>query len=191
MLVCLEVSTPMGASQLKDIIYNACEVKIDEINFPVDLILLPISEYDVILGMNWLFTHYAQMDCHRKVEISGRARVKIAQIISAMIVKTAIARGAQGYLAFIINKPKVETQIHQVPIVSEYTYVFPQELTTIPLDREVEFYIEDSPGTAPIARTPYRMAPIELQELKTQLQKLMDVRIIRPSTSPCVGKFIV
>ncbi|KAK6151942.1 hypothetical protein DH2020_014577 [Rehmannia glutinosa] len=166
MHICLEVSTPMGTSHIIDIIYNACEVKIDEINFPADLILLPISEYDVILGMNWLSAHHAQMDS------------------LPMKARKAITKGAQGYLAFVINKPKVETQINQVPIVSEYMGVFPQELTIVPPDREVEFTIEVLPGTAPIARMPYRMATLELQELKTQLQKLMDVGFIRPSTSP-------
>jgi hypothetical protein len=39
-------------------------------------------------------------------------------------------------------------------------------------------------GTAPIAKAPYKMSPMELKELKVQLQGLLDKGYIRPSTSP-------
>ncbi|XP_039034121.1 uncharacterized protein LOC120170212, partial [Hibiscus syriacus] len=59
-------------------------------------------------------------------------------------------------------------------IVREFPDVFPAELPGLPPDREVEFQIEIMPGTAPIAMAPYRMAPKELQELKNQLQELLE-----------------
>ena len=54
----------------------------------------------------------------------------------------------------------------------------------MPLERVVVFGIELHPGTSPISMTPYRMAPIELQEIRVQLQELLDKGFIRPSTSP-------
>ena len=48
----------------------------------------------------------------------------------------------------------------------------------------VDFVIELHPGTSLISMTPHRMAPIELHELKVQLQELLDKSFIRPSTSP-------
>nr|GFC64896.1 hypothetical protein [Tanacetum cinerariifolium] len=63
--------------------------------------------------------------------------------------------------------------IHDQPIVSEFPDVFPDELTGIPPVREVEFNIELIPGTEPISKAPYRMAPVELKELKDQLQELL------------------
>nr|GFD34984.1 putative reverse transcriptase domain-containing protein [Tanacetum cinerariifolium] len=54
----------------------------------------------------------------------------------------------------------------------------------IPLVREVEFNIEFIPGAEPISKAPYRMAPIELKELKDQLQELLERGFIRPSVSP-------
>ncbi|NDK30177.1 reverse transcriptase family protein, partial [Nesterenkonia haasae] len=60
----------------------------------------------------------------------------------------------------------------------------PEELPGLPPEREIEFCIDLEPGTKPISKAPYRMAPIELQELKTQLQELLDIGFIRPSTSP-------
>nr|GFD57779.1 putative reverse transcriptase domain-containing protein [Tanacetum cinerariifolium] len=69
-------------------------------------------------------------------------------------------------------------------IVSEFPDVFPDELPGIPPVREVEFNIELTPGLEPISKAPYRMAPIELKELKDQLQELLERGFIRPSVSP-------
>ena len=62
--------------------------------------------------------------------------------------------------------------------------VFPDELPGLPPPRVVDFGIELHPGTSPISMTPHRMAPVELQELRVQLQELLDKGFIRPSTSP-------
>ena len=68
--------------------------------------------------------------------------------------------------------------------MNEFQDVFPIDLSGLPPDRDVEFTIELLPGTAPISVTPYRMAPTELRELKTQLQELLEKGYIRPSISP-------
>ena len=62
--------------------------------------------------------------------------------------------------------------------------VFPDELPGLPPQRVVDFCIELHPGTSPISMTPHRMALVELQELRVQLQELLDKRFIRPTTSP-------
>ena len=62
--------------------------------------------------------------------------------------------------------------------------VFPNEIPRLPPQRVVDFSIELYPGTSPISMTPLRMAPVELQELRVQLQELLYKRFIRPSTSP-------
>ena len=69
-------------------------------------------------------------------------------------------------------------------MVREFLDLFPAEFPGLPPEREVEFNIELLPGTSPISRAPYRMAPTELRELKAQLQDLIDKGFIRPSTSP-------
>ena len=69
-------------------------------------------------------------------------------------------------------------------VVCEYEDVFPDELPGLPLPREVDFRIELHPGTSPISMTPHRMASVELQELKVQIQELLGKGFIRPSTSP-------
>ena len=74
--------------------------------------------------------------------------------------------------------------INDIPVVCEFPHVFPEELPGLPPDRETEFTIEVTPSVAPISIPPYRMAPLELQELKKQLQELLDKGFIRPSVSP-------
>ena len=64
--------------------------------------------------------------------------------------------------------------VGDVPVVREFTDVFPEELPGIPPERQVEFRIDLVPGAAPIATAPYRLAPPEMQELSTQLQELLD-----------------
>ena len=59
--------------------------------------------------------------------------------------------------------------MEKIPIVREFPDVFPKELPGIPLEREVDLSIETVPRTAPMSRSPYRMAPAELKELKVQL----------------------
>ena len=62
--------------------------------------------------------------------------------------------------------------------------MFPKDLPSFPSHRELEFGIELLTGSAPIFKPPYRIAPVELKELKTQLQDLVDKGFIRPSISP-------
>ena len=69
-------------------------------------------------------------------------------------------------------------------VVCEYEDVFLDELSRLPPQRDVDFCIELHPGMSPISLTPHRMTTIELQELKVQLQELLDKGFIRPSTSP-------
>lgn len=68
-------------------------------------------------------------------------------------------------------------------MVRELPNVFPDDLSGLPPNREIECSIDLVPGTAPISQAPYRMAPTKLKELKTQLQELVDKGYIRPSVS--------
>ena len=64
-------------------------------------------------------------------------------------------------------------------VVYKYEDVFPDELPRLPPLRDVDFRIELHPGMSPISMTPHRMAPVELQELKVQIQELLGKSFIR------------
>ncbi|GKD36886.1 putative reverse transcriptase domain-containing protein, partial [Tanacetum coccineum] len=77
-----------------------------------------------------------------------------------------------------------EKRIEDVPIIRDFLEVFPEDLPGLPPTRQVEFQIDLVPGVAPVALSPYRLAPSEMQELSTQLQELSDKGFIRPNSSP-------
>ena len=83
-------------------------------------------------------------------------------------------KGCEAYFAFVIDSKVLEKKVESLPIVCEILDVFPEELLGLPPIREIEFGIELVPGTTPISIAPYRMAPIELKELKSQMQELTD-----------------
>ena len=76
-----------------------------------------------------------------------------------------------------------ELKPKDILVVQEFLDVF-QEEPGLPPDRKIELVIELVPSTAPISKTPYRMASAELAKLKTQLQELLDKGLIQPSMSP-------
>ena len=82
-----------------------------------------------------------------------------------------------------VNQLKVDL-IEDIRVVSEYPDVFPDELPGMTPERDIEFPIDLLPGTAPIAKIPYRMSVSELEELKKQLKELLDKQFIHPSSSP-------
>nr|GFA09058.1 hypothetical protein [Tanacetum cinerariifolium] len=106
--------------------------------------------------MDWLAKYHALIVCDEKV-------VYIAQVTS----KKA-------------KDKSEEKRLEDLPIVREFTEVFPENLPGLPPARQVEFQIDLVPGAAPEARAPYRLAPTEMQELSTRLQELSDQGFIRP-----------
>nr|GEU46270.1 hypothetical protein [Tanacetum cinerariifolium] len=79
-----------------------------------------------------------------------------------------------------LNEPKLE----DIPVVCEYPGVFPKDLLGLPPSHEVEFRIDLIPGAMPVAKSPYRLEPMEMQELSNQLKELQEKGFIRPNSSP-------
>jgi hypothetical protein len=140
--------------------------------FLADLVVLKSKGIDVILGMDWLTRHNGIISCATKeVSLVNHEGIK---------VKCQTRGSKVNPMVFNLDARTIE----EVPIVQEYPDVFPEELPGMPPDRDIEFIIDLIPGTAPIAKRPYRMAPAELAELKEQLRDLQQKGYIRPSSSP-------
>ncbi|GJW76851.1 hypothetical protein Tco_0138533 [Tanacetum coccineum] len=69
-------------------------------------------------------------------------------------------------------------------IVRDFLKYSPEDSCVFPTTRQVDFN-RLVPGTAPVARAPYRLAPSEMKKLSEQLKELSDKGLIRPSSSPC------
>ncbi|KAG8487764.1 hypothetical protein CXB51_018053 [Gossypium anomalum] len=193
--VSIEVSSPLGQTVLVNQVCPRCPLIIQNKTFPVDLLIMPFGDFDIILGMDWLSEYGVILDCYKKkfsiqtdsrdqIEVDGIRTSGLACIISAMKASKLLQQGCSAYLAYVINPDSVGSQCSKIRTVCEFPDVFPEELLGLPPDREVEFAIEVYPGTAPISISPYRMSPTELNELKIQLQDLLDRGFIRPSISP-------
>ncbi|KAH9705011.1 Endonuclease [Citrus sinensis] len=191
----LVVSTPTGGSLLAEKVYRDSMIRLGEHEFKANLIILDIRDFDAILGTDWLASHHATVDCFKKevvfnkpgeieVKFYGERRVLPSCVISVIDARRLLRKGCSAYLAYVIVTGVRELRLEDIPVVQEFSDVFPDELPGMPPHREIEFSIDLVPGTAPISIAPYRMAPAELKELKIQLQELVDKEFIRPSVSP-------
>ena len=79
---------------------------------------------------------------------------------------------------------KARPSVSNIPTVSDFPDMFPEDFPGLPQQREIEFAIDVVPSATLTSITPYQMAPIELKELKLQLQELLEKGSIRPSVSP-------
>ena len=104
----------------------------------------------------------------------GIRREIAPSLINAMTASKMLQKGCQGYLEFVVDRRQEGTRLEDIPIVKEFPDVFSDDISGLPPDREVEFTIDLIPGTEPISIPPYRMAPAELRELKTQLEELLS-----------------
>ena len=83
-----------------------------------------------------------------------------------MKARRFLDKGCQGFLAYIINGEVEPVDVQNIPIAREYLDVFLRKLLGLSSERKVEFTIELAPGTHLVSIAPYRMAPLELKELK-------------------------
>ncbi|GKD97407.1 putative reverse transcriptase domain-containing protein, partial [Tanacetum coccineum] len=77
-----------------------------------------------------------------------------------------------------------ERKQEEIVVVRDFLEVFPDDLSRLPPIPEIEFRIELIPGAMPVAKSPYHLAPSELEELSRQLKELQEKGFIRPSSSP-------
>ncbi|KAL0336521.1 UNVERIFIED_CONTAM: Transposon Ty3-G Gag-Pol polyprotein [Sesamum radiatum] len=190
------VGTQVTQGQTQARIYNMTREETPVSNDVIsDLVVIDLKEFDVISGMDWLTQHRAVVDCYKKevmIESSGKPKVVFVgdrqvvpvSVISAIEARRLMLEGCEEYLAHVIDAEKVNPTLEEIPVVRAFPEVFPNDLPGLPPHREVDFTIETLPGVAPISIAPYKMAAVELQELKKQLEELLKKGFVRSSTSP-------
>ncbi|XP_058765788.1 uncharacterized protein LOC131639302 [Vicia villosa] len=161
----LEVNSlpePMVISSATDntvearLICKDCSVSFNGRDFLIDLICLPLKRLDVILGMDWLSLNLVYIGCKEKAIFIPAEETSSDNAITKLIEVPS-------------KEPSIRVEFSEIPVVCDFPDVFPEDITSLPPEREAEFSIDLVPGTAPISITPYRMSPIELRELKNQL----------------------
>ena len=153
--------------------------------------VIDMLKFDVILMMDWLTVNKVVIDFERRrvtAYTQDGTRVTFQRdkhdIFPQTVYESRCHGQLAGWLASLTVEDEVKPDLDLPLVVCKYEDVFPDELSGLPRQRVVDFYIELHPGTSLISMTPRKMAPVELQELKVQLQELLDKGFIRPSTSP-------
>ena len=190
-----EVSTPIGDSIIARMVYRNCIITVCDRDTLADLVELEMVDFDVIMGMDWLASCYATVDCRTKMlhfhfpkevvlEWKGNIGTPKGKFISYLKARKMMSK---GYICHLVRVKYIDVEpptLPSIPVVNEFPDVFPEDLPGLPPAREIEFGIDVIPDTKPISIPPYIMAPAELRELKEQLKDLLEKGFIRPSMSP-------
>ncbi|GKC11019.1 putative reverse transcriptase domain-containing protein [Tanacetum coccineum] len=152
-----------------DKVIKGCKLEIEGRVFDIDLIPFGHGSFDVIIGMDWLSNYKAEIICHEKVVRIPLPDGKVLRVVGERPEEKA---------RFLMGVKKQE----EIVVVRDFPEVFPDDLSGLPPIWEIEFRIELIPGATPVAKSPYRLAPSELEELSGQLKELQDKGFIRPSS---------
>ncbi|KAI3821403.1 hypothetical protein L1987_08970 [Smallanthus sonchifolius] len=175
-------------------VVRGCALTLNDHTFSIDLIPITLGSFDIIVGMDWLSHNHAEINCSEKLiriplpsgetlKIFGEKPCKGLNFISCMKARRYLRKRYYAFLAHVVEKSE-EKKLQDIPIIRDFPKVFPDDLHGLPPTRQVEFRIDLLPGANPIAKSPYRLAPSEMQELSSQLQELLDKGFIRSSFSP-------
>ena len=150
----LHVSSPLGTKVIIDQICQDCELKILGILLTMDLRVMDMSEFDVILRMDWLTVHQVVIDCDRKrviaytpddvcVMFQGDKHDALPQAV----YDSRWHEQFMGWLASLTLEDKARQELGQPRAVCKYEDAFLDELPGLPPHRDVDFTIKLYPTT--------------------------------------------
>ncbi|GJT73884.1 putative reverse transcriptase domain-containing protein [Tanacetum coccineum] len=125
--------------------------------------------------MDWLSNYKAEIICHEKVVRIPLPDGKVLRVVGE--------RPKEKARLLMNAKASVKKQ-EEIVVVRDFPEVFPDDVSGLPPIQEIEFWIELIPRATPVAKSPYHLAPSELEELSRQLKELQDKGFIRPSSLP-------
>jgi len=147
----------------------------------MNLICLPLQGLDVILVMDWLAANHILIDCGHKRLVFPEVEKSI--LVFAHQVMKELRDGLECFVILTQIKVDSEVEMQTIPVVSEFMNVFPNEVPGLLPKREVKFSINLVFGAGTVSMASFRMTPIELKEMKKQVEELLDKEFIRPSVS--------
>ncbi|GJT12799.1 putative reverse transcriptase domain-containing protein [Tanacetum coccineum] len=124
-----------------------------------------------LVEINKLSNYKAEIICHEKVARIPLPDDKVLRVLGERPEEKA---------RFLMGVKKQE----EIVVVRDFLEVFPDDLSGLPPIQKIEFRIELTPRAMSVAKSPYRLAPSELEELSGQLKELQEKGFIRPSSSP-------
>ncbi|GJY12795.1 putative reverse transcriptase domain-containing protein, partial [Tanacetum coccineum] len=119
-------------------VYRDVEIEIDDSIFRIDLIAIVLGVFDIVIGMDWLDKYNANILCSQNL-------VRVA--------RKYLSHGCYAFITHVIDTSFEKKSAKDVLIVNEFLDVFPEDLSGIPPERQVEFQIDLITGATPIAKT--------------------------------------
>ncbi|XP_017406201.1 uncharacterized protein LOC108319548 [Vigna angularis] len=175
----LVVSTPASRLVKTSTVCSRCPIEVEGRRFRVNLICLPLQGPEVILGMDWLSANRILIDCGNKELIFPSEDEEMS--LSLSVLRQDIMEGASCFLVMThmdatqeSDHSSHENQSVDLFVVNDFMDVFPEEVPGLPPPQEVEFSIDLVSGAGPVSIAPYRMALVELAELKKQIEELLE-----------------
>ncbi|XP_073121445.1 uncharacterized protein [Henckelia pumila] len=172
------ITVPSGRILTTTSVIRGLEYELQGNTIKVDLVVLPMTDFDHILGMDWLTVNGASIDFwQRTVSVKpfeGDLFIFLASqsssashIISFVCARKLLQRGCQGFIAsvFAVSEQPIRSMA-EIEVVRDFPDVFLDDAVGIPLAREVKFGIELIPDIVTVSKVPYQLAPTEMKELK-------------------------
>nr|GEV37778.1 hypothetical protein [Tanacetum cinerariifolium] len=131
--------------------------------FDIDLIPFGHGSFDVIIGVDWLSNHKAEIICHEKVVRISLSDGKVLKVLGERLEEKA---------KLLMSDKASDKKREEIVVVRDFHKLFLDDLSGLPRVQEIEFRIELIPKATPVAKSPYRLAPSELEELYGELNKL-------------------
>ncbi|XP_076930355.1 uncharacterized protein LOC143595122 [Bidens hawaiensis] len=169
-------------------IIHGCTIQLKNRKFEIVLLRVELGSFDIVVGMDWLSRNQAEIVCFEKLvhipfrngevlSIRGDQSIVDLRFVNVMKAWKMLQKRYPAFLANVVTTKAKKRKLECIPVVQD----FPEDLPG--LERQVEFRIDLVQDAAPVAKSPYILAPSEMQELSNQLQELLDKGFNRPSFS--------
>jgi len=172
------VTTATDEGIVADRVCENCPITISSKTYYIDLVCLPMKQLDVILGMDWLSANHVYIGCSEKSIYMPTSSTVEGVALSRLLKHTYqmvqfICAQDNGFYVMLTVASESDISPNDIPIVSEYLDVLPSDINSLPPEREIEFSIDLIPGAELVSVAPYRMSPLEIKELKSQLEEFI------------------
>ncbi|GKB01704.1 putative reverse transcriptase domain-containing protein [Tanacetum coccineum] len=158
-----EIEIASGQLVEIDKVIKGCKLEIEGHVFDIDLIPFGHGSFDMIIGMDWLSNYKAEIICHEKVVRIPLPDGKVLRVVGERLEEKA---------RLLMSAKASDKKQEEIFVVRDFPDVFLDDLSGLPPIREIEFRIELIPGATPVAKSSYRLAPSEMEELSRQLKEL-------------------
>ncbi|GJR95724.1 putative reverse transcriptase domain-containing protein [Tanacetum coccineum] len=153
-----EIEITSGQLVEIDKVIKGCKLEIEGHIFDIDLIPFGHGSFDVIIGMDWLSNFKAEIICHEKVVRIPLPDGKVFRVVGERPDEKA---------RLLMSAKDSDKKQEEIVVVRDFPKVFPDDLYGLSPIREIEL----TPGATPVAKSPYRLAPSELEELSGQIKE--------------------